>query len=59
VPDITARFRSDSAEDPFEAEISHHEPNTNSGVFAGQTMFSRDAQQRPTPPRVFELYYDI
>lgn len=53
------RFRSDSAGDPFETEISQREPTTPFGVFAGQNMFSPDDQQRPTPPRVFELYYDV
>ena len=53
------KYRSDTAGDPFEAEISHHEPVAGICVSAGQTAFSRDCRRRPTPLAVFELYYDI
>jgi hypothetical protein len=53
------KFRSDSAGEPFETEITQHEPRSDIGVSAGQTVFSRATQRRPTPPAVFELYFDI
>ena len=54
-----AKFRRDSAGDPFEAQIGQHRPTAKFCVSAGQTVFSRDDRRCSTPPPVFELYYDI
>jgi hypothetical protein len=53
------KYRSDTAGEPFEAEISRHEPTSQNRVCPGQAVFSRDLQLHPTPPGEFELYYDI
>lgn len=53
------KFRRDSAGEPFEAEICQHRPMSKIRVSAGQTVFFRDDRRSPTPPPVFELYYDI
>ena len=53
------KFRRDSAGEPFEAQISQLPPIAKIDVSAGQTVFLRDDPRGPTPPRVFELYYDM
>lgn len=53
------KYRSDTAGEPFEAEISRHEATSQNGVCAGQAVFFRDLQLNPAPPGEFELYYDI
>lgn len=53
------KFRTDSAGDPFEAEVAQHRLSGEIRVSAGQTVFSRVDQNLPTPLVVFELYYDI
>jgi hypothetical protein len=57
--DQRAKYRSDSAGEPFEAGISRHGPTSQYRVCPGQTVFSRDLQHRPTPAGEFELYYDL
>lgn len=54
-----SKYRSETAGEPFEAGFSRHAPISQNRVSAGQAVFSRDLQHRPTPPGEFELYYDI
>lgn len=54
-----SKYRSDTAREPFDAEISRHGPTSQIDVCAGQTVFARDLQPHPTPAGEFEMHFDL